>query len=297
LVDGIYWQRTWRENDGQLYVDDWISPTKADGSQFEEIPFVIFGCKNNDPTIDMPPMRDLVELNIAHFRNSADYEEACFICGQPTLFLTGLTEHWVKNVLGGNVVIGSRDAVPLPVNAKPELLQAEGNGMVKEAMDQKERQMVALGAKLIDSDKTQRTFGEASMEAAAQNSVLSRVSKNVSDAYTKALRWAAMFLGLDEKIEYELNSDFDINKMSPEELAAVISAWQSNAISFTEMRWQIKKGGRAYQEDEDMRNESEQDDPLKLDITKPDPEDDPNASENDPNADKKEKDAETGGAE
>ncbi|AUG85452.1 portal protein [Acinetobacter phage SH-Ab 15497] len=300
LVDGTYWQRTWRENDGQLYVDDWISPTKADGSQFDEIPFVIFGSKNNDPTIDMPPMRDLVELNIAHFRNSADYEEACFICGQPTLFLSGLTEHWVKNVLGGAVVIGSRDAVPLPVNAKPELLQAEGNGMVKEAMDQKERQMVALGAKLIDSDKTQRTFGEASMEAAAQNSVLSRVSKNVSDAYTKALRWAAMFLGLDEKIEYELNSDFDINKMSPEELAAVISAWQSNAISFTEMRWQIKKGGRAYLEDEDMRNESEQDDPLKLDITKPDPNEDPNASEDDqtdPNDETKEKDAETGGAE
>lgn len=283
LIEGVYYQRTWRENDGKLFVDDWIAPTKADGTHFDEIPFVVFGSKNNDPTIDMPPMRDLVELNIAHFRNSADYEEACFICGQPTLFLSGLTEHWVKNVLGGTVIIGSRDAVPLPVNARPELLQAQPNTMIKEAMDQKERQMVALGAKLIDSDKTQRTFGEASMEAAAQNSVLSRVSKNLSDAYTKALRWAAMFLGLDEKIEYELNSDFDINKMSPEELQSVIAAWQSNGISFTEMRWQLKKGGRAYQEDDEMRSENESEDPLKLDVTKPDPSEDPQNDQNDPN--------------
>lgn len=266
LIDGVYYQRTWREADGELTSDDWIRPLKADGTPFNEIPFIFFGSKNNDPTIDQPPVRDLLELNIAHFRNSADYEEACFICGQPTLFLCGLTEHWVKSVLGGSVVIGSRDAVPLPVGAKPEMLQAQANTMIKEAMDQKERQMVALGAKLVDSDKTQRTLGEASMDAAAQNSVLSRVSQNISNAYTKALRWAAQFMGIQEQVEYELNCDFDISKMSPEEMASVISAWQSRAISFSEMRWQIKKGGRAYLEDDAMRDEVEsgEDEPLLL---------------------------------
>lgn len=300
LVEGVYYQRMWREESGQMSFTEWVAPTKADGTTFSEIPFVVFGSKNNDPTIDMPPMRDLVELNIAHFRNSADYEEACFICGQPTLFMSGMSEHWVKNVLKGTVTIGSRDGVPLPTGAQPHMLQAQANTMIKEAMDQKERQMVAIGAKLIDSDKTQRTFGEASMEASAQNSVLSRVSKNVSDAYTKALRWCAEFMGITEKVEYELNSDFDVSKMNPEELAAVISAWQSNGISFTEMRWQLKKGGRAYQEDEEMRDESENGDPLKLDITKPDPNDpseDPENGQSDPNKNPEEKGAGQGGTE
>ena len=165
--------------------------------------------------------------------------------------------------------------------------------MIKEAMDQKERLMVALGAKLIDSDKTERTLGEVSMEAYSQNSVLSRVSRNVSDAYTKALKWCADFMGVTEEVEYELNTDFDVAKMSPEELTALISAWQSNAISFTEMRWQIKKGGRGYQDDEEMRAENEQEDPLKLDVTQTDPNDPPDDDPNDPNDPPAEKDEDT----
>lgn len=272
LMEGTYWQRIWKEENGALAAGDWVQPTKANGEPFTEIPFAFVGSKNNDSSIDEPPMRDLVEVNIAHFRNSADYEESCFLCGQPTLFMSGLTEHWVKNVLKGTVTMGSRDAVPLPTGAVPTMLQAQPNGMIKEAMDQKERQMVALGAKLIDSDKTQRTLGEVSMESAAQNSVLSRVAKNVSSAYTKALKWVSEFMGKeDHEMAYELNSDFDIAKMSPEELQAVISAWQSNAISFTEMRWQIKRGGRGYMNDDDMRDEQEQEDPLRLDITNSDP--------------------------
>lgn len=286
LIDGVYHQCVWIERNGALLQGPWTTPTKSDGSTFSEIPFAVFGSKNNDLEVDAPPIRDIVELNYAHFRNSADYEESCFICGQPTLFMAGLNQHWVENVLKGAVVIGSRSAVPLPTGAQPYLLQAQANTMIKEAMDQKERQMVALGAKLIDSDKTQRTFGEASMEASAQNSVLSRVSRNVSDAYTKALSWAGEFMGITEDLEYELNTDFDVSKMSPEELQSVVSAWQSNAISFTEMRWQIKKGGRGYQDDEDMRSENEQDDPLKLDITSQGSRNDPN----DPNDPAEEKD-------
>ena len=134
------------------------------------------------------------------------------------------------------------------------------------------------------------------MEAYSQNSVLSRVSRNVSDAYTKALKWCAEFLGVTEEVEYELNTDFDVAKMSPEELAALVSAWQSNAISFTEMRWQIKKGGRGYQDDDEMMAENEQKDPLKLDITqigKSDDDDDSDDDRNDPNDPPAEKDEDT----
>lgn len=296
LFNGVYYQCIWIERNGELLQGPWVAPTKADGTTFDEIPFSIIGSMNNDFTIDPPPMRDIVEQNIAHFRNSADYEESCFICGQPTLFMSGMTEHWVKNVLDGAVTIGSRSAVPLPTGATPVLLQAQPNTMIKEAMDQKERLMVALGAKLIDSDKTERTLGEVSMEAYSQNSVLSRVSRNVSDAYTKALGWCADFMGVTEEVEYELNTDFDVAKMSPEELTALISAWQSNAISFTEMRWQIKKGGRGYQDDDEMRAENEQEDPLKLDITQIGKSDDDGNSDddqNDPNNPPAEKDEDT----
>lgn len=96
------------------YTKTSYTPTKADGSTFDEIPFSFIGAENNDADVDEPPLYDIASLNIAHYRNSADYEESVFVVGQPTPVLTGLTEDWVKNVLNGKVQLGSRAAICLP---------------------------------------------------------------------------------------------------------------------------------------------------------------------------------------
>ncbi|MBL1368232.1 DUF4055 domain-containing protein, partial [Acinetobacter baumannii] len=108
----------------------------------DEIPFMFVGSHNNDPEIDNPPMYDLAELNIAHYRNSADYEEAVYMMGQPTYWFSGLTKEWIKEVLGGKIQLGSVGGVLLPANSSAGLLQPTPNTMAKEAMDQKENQMV-----------------------------------------------------------------------------------------------------------------------------------------------------------
>ena len=59
-------------------------------------------------------MYDLAVLNIAHYRNSADYEESCFVTGQPTVWASGLTEAWVEDVLKGELRLGSFGGIPLP---------------------------------------------------------------------------------------------------------------------------------------------------------------------------------------
>ncbi len=89
---------------------------KGNGTNWDRIPFSPIGSENNDPMPDKPPMEDLAHLNIGHYRNSADYEEACFIAGQPTPWASGLTEDWVKDVMKGTMYLGSRGIIPLPVN-------------------------------------------------------------------------------------------------------------------------------------------------------------------------------------
>lgn len=240
--------------DGNFQLHQRFYPKDFNGNNLKEIPFSFIGSDNNDPDPDGPNFYDLASLNIAHYRNSADYEEACYIVGQPTLVMTGLTEDWVKDVLKGSATMGSRGGLPLPVGADAKIIQAEENTMIKEAMDTKERQMVALGAKLVEQKEVQRTATEAGLESAAQSSTLASVTKNVSAAFVFALQCASKFVSADiPEIQFELNTDFDISVASPEQRAAIIKEWQAGAVTFTEMRAVMRKAGIATEDDEEAK--------------------------------------------
>lgn len=263
---GNYVQEIWKEPDpnkwdgfsvpkkGNFQLSHTIKPTGPDGKPLREIPFWFIGSQNNDVNPDNPNMYDMASLNIAHYRNSADYEESCYVVGQPTPVATGLTEEWVKNVLGGQLAFGSRGGIPLPVGATAELLQAEANTMIKEAMDTKERQMTALGAKLVEQREVQRTATESSQDKAAENSVLTSSANNVSEAYRSALAYAAMLMGAEgAEIEYALNIDFEIAALTPEQVRMAIEAWQKGAITWAEMRADLRRYGLATEDDEEAK--------------------------------------------
>jgi hypothetical protein len=263
LINGIYWVEIWKEKKdsvrgGMDYeLISRIDPKNSAGANWNEIPFQFIGSENNDAEPDLPPLYDIASLNTAHYRNSADYEESCFIVGQPTPWFSGLTQEWVEKYFSTGVVIGSRSAIPLPPDGEAGLLQVEGSTMPKEAMDHKEAQMVALGAKLVENRKVQQTATEASLNDSSQTSILATCANNVSCAFEKCLEWAINFAGGEapEEMSYELNTDFVITKLSAQDQAQVIANWQANATSFTEMRDMLRQGGVAFQKDEVAKEE------------------------------------------
>lgn len=266
LYEGTYWSEIWYFDDklNDFVLESRVQPLNGSGKPWAYIPFTFIGAENNDPAPDLPPLYDLASLNIAHYRNSADYEESCYICGQPTPVLSGLTQSWVDDVLKGKVLLGARAAVLLPEGGSAAMLQAEANTMPKEAMEAKERQMVALGAKLVEQKSVQRTATEAGMEEASTTSLLATAAKNVSHAYTCALAWAGEFLGVKnakaeegDAISYELNTEFDIARLAAPDQAQLIANWQANAITFEEMRDNLRRGGIAYLDDEEAKSEME----------------------------------------
>lgn len=247
-----------------LVVEGPHKPLKADGTPWREIPFEFCGPLNNDSTIDEPMLYDLASLNIAHYRNSADYEDSCYMVGQPTPYFAGLTEQWVKKVFKDKPIqLGSRAAIPLPQGGTAGLLQAKENSMPMEAMLHKEKQMVAMGAKLLDPGSGKNTLGEAQQEESGESSVLSTSAKNVSIAYTKALKLAAQFYGVDDKdIFYSLNTDFPAARLTPNERMQLVLEWQAGAITESEMRAGMRKAGVATLDAEDYRKEIKEHPPL-----------------------------------
>lgn len=266
-------------DDMDFYVYETLVPTDYNGQRLSYIPFQFIGSLNNNELPDKPPMYDMAALNIAHYRNSADYEESVYMVGSPTPYFAGLTKQWVDETMGGVVQLGSRAAIPLPKGASAGLLVASENGMAKEAMQEKERQMVALGAQLVEQKTVQRTLGEAKMEKAVVNSTLVQCAKNVASAYQQSLKWACDFYGSSpEEVDYQLSTDFAIVGMSADERSAWVADLQAGVVSWSEVRYAYRQAGLAYQDDEEARAEIDKDAAEAVDLDKEDEELDGNGN-------------------
>lgn len=234
------------------------TPLDGKGLPFREIPFSFVGVEDNDPAIDHPPLLDIAELNMAHYRNSADYEESVFVCGQPTPVLSGVTKQWVDEIFKGQVRLGARAAIPLPAQGSADLLQAQPNTLAFEAMGHKEQQMIALGAKLLENSGVQQTATEATIDTVMDTSVLASCARNTSAAYRKCLNWAWQFMTGEivddpEVIDYELNADIASRALTAQDRQQIVQAWIQNAITWEEMRWNLKRTGLAYEDDDIAR--------------------------------------------
>ncbi|MCO1336454.1 DUF4055 domain-containing protein [Microbulbifer sp. OS29] len=258
LIDGRYTVEIWRSgNTGTWIIHDTYTPLDGAGKAWDIIPFTFVGAENNDSSIDRSPLLDLANLNKAHYRNSADYEDSAFFVGQAQPWISGLTENWRDHMEKQGIYIGSRSPILLPDGGAFGFAQVEPNTLVKEAMDQKEKQMVALGARLIERGSAVKTATEAQAENESEHSVLSLVAENVSEAYTQAIQWAAQFQNVQVETEYKLNQDFAESNLDAQMLTALVQAWQSGRLPSSDLWANLRKHGviNAEKTDEVIREE------------------------------------------
>jgi len=232
LIDGVYFVEIWRMNEAktQWVLSSSIAPTRADGSNWDQIPFVFVGAENNDHEIDRAPLLPIALLNLAHYRNSADYEDSVYFCGQPQPWMSGLDVEWRNHLQKTGITIGSGVTLPIPKNGAFGIEQASPNTLAKEAMDQKERQMISLGARVIERSVAAKTATEVDSNDSVQHSILSLAASNVSAAYTKCLGWMAEFMGVPGGILFEISREFASKSLDPQMITALVGAWQSGKL-------------------------------------------------------------------
>ena len=160
-------------------------------------------------------------------------------------------------MLGGQVRLGSYGGIPLPPNAAVGMIQTNPNTQPFEAMKQKEAQMIAIGARLIrENGSVERREVEIKNEAASEASLIVTVAQNVEAAYRKALEWCGLFYGHSkESITLSLSYNFIYSQMTYQERQQLVNEWLSGAISFTELRTNLKQAGIARQTNEEAKTE------------------------------------------
>jgi hypothetical protein len=230
LVDGVYEIRYY-DDSGDMSNYTAVQPRDASGNTLSEIPFIFTGSENNNPDIDQALLYDLAEINVAHYRNSADNEEASFITGQPTLAVTSSLSPTVwKEQNPNGVMIGSRKGHFLGESGDIKLVQADPNNLPRENMKDKEAQMIALGAQLV-APSNQETAFTTGVNLATNTSSLALAVGNVSDAYTKCLEWVMQFqTTVEDEIKYSINTEFFPTNVDAQTLTAWVSAVQGGIV-------------------------------------------------------------------
>ncbi|WP_211440933.1 DUF4055 domain-containing protein [Collimonas humicola] len=219
-----------KASDSQVQIGEDQIPL-MNGQPLREIPIAFLGVDCITTDIQLPPLIDLVDLNIAHFRVSADYEHGCHFTGLPTPYVCGYT----PSIEGEKLYIGSASAwVFQDAATRVGYLEFGGGGLgaLERNLDRKEAQMAAIGARLLAADKRlNETATTAAIHHGGETSILSAIAQVLSLGITKTLTIFAEWAGAAGKVSYDINRDFFPVPMDAPTLQALVGAWQAGAIS------------------------------------------------------------------
>lgn len=212
LIENEYRIRVFKEDDEEQIGDD-IYPI-MNGKRLNFIPFYFIGPDGTEGTLDDPIMIDLIDLNLAHYRVSADYEHGCHMTGLPTPVVSGYATEFDREgkAIPAKFYIGSTVAWVFPdPNASASFLEFTGQGLtaLENNLARKENQMAAIGARMLAPEKSGVEAAQTlAMRHSGEHSILSAIAISVSQGLTKALKTFAEWAGENGEVKFEINRDF-----------------------------------------------------------------------------------------
>ena len=237
--------------DDKLLPIEEVEPKSKKGN-FKEIPFE-FLSTNSEP--EEPLLSDLINVNLSHYRKSADYENGLHWTGVPTPFERGWTPETTYDKDGNEVApkpmkLGGTQFLYFPSGTEQVgYLEFSGSGcsQIAQAMADDKDSMAVLGARIIANQKKGVESAEtAKIHNSAENSVLASFANNMSQIFSRLLRtYLEWSTGTDipqEKVKVQINTDFDVATMSATELTALVSLWQSGGIAKSDLFRNLKEG-------------------------------------------------------
>lgn len=239
LVDGVYKQEVYTKN-GNLISS--VVPM-VNGVPLGFIPFIFGGGVD----VKKPPMYDLARLNIAHFRNSADYENGLHWNGTPTPIFSGNFADSNIDADGAPVVrLGATSGIHLTEGGNAHFLEYNGQGLegnLGRALDRKANQMAVLGAKMLETEKkTAESYATVAIRRQEETSILASIANSVSLAIQEMLRYIDLYYGGNSVIDYWLNTDYLPQPVDGNMVREMVAAWQAGAFSTAEFFDFMKAG-------------------------------------------------------
>jgi hypothetical protein len=258
LADGVYTQELWRrsnssdsEKGGSFKPwsedgEETVVIPKRRGTKLDFIPFVFISPTSITPGVDKPPLIDLVDVNLSHYRTMADLEHGRHFTALPTPWVSGIADPQTTKLS-----IGSGKAWILSSDGRAGMLEFTGQGLgALEAADEQKRKMMAtLGARLLEEQPRQaETMGAVGMRHSGEHATLRSVAMSIERGITQALKWHVWWMtpsvATSKEVEAtaKLNKEFFTTKMSSADLKNWVFALQSDAVTYATFYAALEEG-------------------------------------------------------
>ena len=236
LVGGVYTQQVYRETGENKmglgrkeFVPGPVIIPQRRGKALDFIPFSL------PWSVNQPPLINLVDVNLAHYRANADLKHGLHFTALPTPWVSGQSGDTSKPLS-----IGSGTAWALEAGGKAGMLEFTGQGLgaIREDLLDMQKLMATLGARILeDAPKYAETATAVSMRHAGDYSTLRALAQVVEQQLAFALKthcwWMEDYKSItDVPCDIQLNKLFFDRSMSADELRALLLALQGGAISY-----------------------------------------------------------------
>ena len=247
--DGRFYRQTiWREEqESKTWIPSEQFVPMRRNKPLDFIPFVIIGPASVAPTpIPKPPLLDLVEVLLSHYRNSADLQHG--------LHKVALPQPWVAGIQGSatddnSIPLGASVVWMLDANGRAGMLEFTGAGLGAIRTNQLDLQslMATLGARLLEEPATAETATAVRMRHSGEQASIRTIAAAIETGLTSCFQWHGWWVGTaenphDVEAGVELNRDFFSMKASSDEIKTAMLLWQSGSITWETFYYNLTEG-------------------------------------------------------
>lgn len=212
IEDGKYVQRVFNA-EGMEDVDQANTTLLLNGAAFTEIPFVCINASSIGLDVEKPPLLDLANTNLTHYRVSASLGACIHMFGRITPVFYIPQQH-MKEFNDQTMEFGVGKRITIPTDsqgAKADVGFLEPKAditVVVNEMQRLEARMAAQGARALRPQKSGVESAETvGMDMMSELSILGAIANNTSIGLTMAVSWL-MGSTTDDMTLVKLNTDF-----------------------------------------------------------------------------------------
>lgn len=214
--------------------DDIVIPTVR-GEPVNYIPFQIIGPFTNHPTVQKPPILDIVTLNLSHYQSYAQLEQGRFYTATPvyTVSTSGNDDDGP-----GEYYVGPDVVWELGKDGKAEILEYQGRGLqyLEGSLTQKEAQIFAIGGRMMPGGIGGAAESDNALKLKEHNeqTLLLNLSDTVDEGMTQVLNWYADWnnasITVRNSISFEMSRDFLLKDVGAREFRAIHQMYEAGVI-------------------------------------------------------------------
>jgi len=181
------------------------------GQPLNFIPFKFFGAQYNTADVEAPPVLDIVDLNLSHYRTYAELEWGRMYTALPVYYAP------VSDGEGaGDYIVGPSVVWEVEPDQEPGILEYKGDGLktLESALQTKEQQIAAIGGRMMPGHTAKGSASAEETERSAQSEqalilhALQACEAGMTDCIRWWLMWRDVALADSEDVEYSMNRIF-----------------------------------------------------------------------------------------